>query len=398
MGKLTRFGVSLDEELLEPFDALCAVKGYSNRSEAIRDLIRKALVAEEWQQADGQGAGTLTLVYDHHKNDLARRLTQMQHDEHDIIIATLHVHLDHHNCLEVLILKGEAARVRALADKLISCKGVKHGTYRTGSRIMEDVQRHAPKVPINIDRVGIRGITVPLLVRDRAQGSRQTVARVDLGVDLPASFKGTHMSRFIEALEEWNDEINYQSVRRLLATVKERLEARRSYVRFCFPYFVHKPAPSSGIKSIISYECRLTGELDEKGQSFLLEVDVPVMTVCPCSKAISREGAHSQRTMIHLAVRMSGFSWIEEFIEMAEASGSSAVYTLLKREDEKYVTEHAFAQPTFVEDVVRNVAQRLTEHEHVRWFRVEVESMESIHSHNAFACIERDLRTQDEQA
>ena len=129
MGKLTRFGVSLDEELLEPFDALCAVKGYSNRSEAIRDLIRKALVAEEWQQADGQGAGTLTLVYDHHKNDLARRLTQMQHDEHDIIIATLHVHLDHHNCLAVLILKGEAARVRALADKLISCKGVKHGTF-----------------------------------------------------------------------------------------------------------------------------------------------------------------------------------------------------------------------------------------------------------------------------
>ena len=129
MGKLTRFGVSLDEELLEPFDALCAVKGYSNRSEAIRDLIRKALVAEEWQQADGQGAGTLTLDYDHHKNDLARRLTQMQHDEHDIIIATLHVRLDHHNCLEVLILKGEAARVRALADKLISCKGVKHGTF-----------------------------------------------------------------------------------------------------------------------------------------------------------------------------------------------------------------------------------------------------------------------------
>ena len=129
MGKLTRFGVSLDEELLEPFDALCAVKGYSNRSEAIRDLIRKALVAEEWQQADGQGAGTLTLVDDHHQNDRARRLTQMQHDEHDIIIATLHVHLDHHNCLEVLILKGEAARVRALADKLISCKGVKHGTF-----------------------------------------------------------------------------------------------------------------------------------------------------------------------------------------------------------------------------------------------------------------------------
>ena len=250
---------------------------------------------------------------------------------------------------------------------------------------LTDVQSSPSSVALDIDRVGVKHVELPLVVKDRDKGHQHTVASVDMGVDLPAAYKGTHMSRFIEALEEWNDEINYQSVRRLLATVKERLEARRSYVRFCFPYFVHKPAPSSGIKSIISYECRLTGELDEKGQSFLLEVDVPVMTVCPCS-------------MIHLAVRMSGFSWIEEFIEMAEASGSSAVYTLLKREDEKYVTEHAFAQPTFVEDVVRNVAQRLTEHEHVRWFRVEVESMESIHSHNAFACIERDLRTQDEQA
>ncbi len=126
---MQRVTISLDDDLAQAFDRLIEERGYSNRSEAIRDLIRKALVAEEWQQADGQGAGTLTLVYDHHKNDLARRLTQMQHDEHDIIIATLHVHLDHHNCLEVLILKGEAARVRALADKLISCKGVKHGTF-----------------------------------------------------------------------------------------------------------------------------------------------------------------------------------------------------------------------------------------------------------------------------
>lgn len=126
---LARFGVSLDEDLLEPFDALCARKGYANRSEAIRDLIRRALVEDDWRKPQGMEAGTLTLVYDHHKNDLSRRLTRMQHDEHDIIVAALHVHLDHDNCLEVLILKGAPDRMRQLADRLIACKGVKHGTF-----------------------------------------------------------------------------------------------------------------------------------------------------------------------------------------------------------------------------------------------------------------------------
>ena len=258
--------------------------------------------------------------------------------------------------------------------------------------MMEDVQSHAPQVALNIDRVGIRELKLPLLVRDRSRGKQQTVASVDLGVDLPSAFKGTHMSRFVEALEQWNDELSYQSVRRLLQTIKERLGARRAYARLCFPYFITKAAPRSGSVAMVSYECRLTGELDEKGQSFLLEVDVPVMTVCPCSKAISREGAHSQRAMVRMRLRLTAFSWLEEFIDIAEASGSSAVYTLLKREDEKYVTEYAFAHPAFVEDVVRNVAQRLSEHGQVEWFSVEVESMESIHNHNAFARIERDLR------
>ncbi|RRD69189.1 MULTISPECIES: nickel-responsive transcriptional regulator NikR [unclassified Desulfovibrio] len=130
MGKLVRFGVSLSEDLLEPFDNLCRHKSYSNRSEAIRDLIRKALIEERWQ-SDASGAGTLTLVYDHHKHDLARRLMAIQHDAHDLIVTTLHVHLDHHNCLEVLVLKGEPQRIRALADRLISCRGVKHGTFTT---------------------------------------------------------------------------------------------------------------------------------------------------------------------------------------------------------------------------------------------------------------------------
>ena len=256
---------------------------------------------------------------------------------------------------------------------------------------MEDVQSHAPLVALNINRVGVRELRLPLLVRDRTKGTQQTVASVDLGVDLPSAFKGTHMSRFVETLEEWNAEISYQSVRRLLLDIKQRLEARRAYARFCFPYFIKKSAPASGIPALISYQCRLTGELDDEGQHFCLEVDVPVMTVCPCSKAISDEGAHSQRAMVRMNLRMKVFSWLEDFIDIAEASGSSAVYTLLKREDEKFVTEQAFAHPTFVEDVVRNVAQRLSEHGQVEWFSVEVESMESIHNHNAFARIERHI-------
>ena len=257
--------------------------------------------------------------------------------------------------------------------------------------MMEDVQSHAPQVALNIDRVGVRDLHLPLLVRDRSRGSQQTVAKVDLGVDLPSSFKGTHMSRFVEALEAWNDEISYRSVRRLLLTIKERLGARRAFACFSFPYFIAKKAPVSGSPATVAYACRLTGELDDSGQSFLLEADVPVMTVCPCSKAISREGAHSQRAMVRMRLRMKAFSWLEDFIDIAEASASSAVYTLLKREDEKFVTENAFAHPTFVEDVVRNVAQRLLEHGQVERFSVEVESMESIHNHNAFARIERDL-------
>lgn len=253
---------------------------------------------------------------------------------------------------------------------------------------MEDVQSHSPQVALPINRVGVRELKLPLLVRDRTQGTQQTVASVDLGVDLPSAFKGTHMSRFVEALEQWNDELSYASLKRLLHTVKQRLGARRAYAHLCFPYFITKTAPVSQSPATVSYECRLTGELDETGQSFVLEIDVPVMTVCPCSKAISREGAHSQRSRVRMRMRMTTFSWLEEFIEIAEKSASSEVYTLLKREDEKYVTEYAFAHPTFVEDVVRNVAQRLWRHGQIEWFSVEVESMESIHNHNAFARIE----------
>ncbi len=258
---------------------------------------------------------------------------------------------------------------------------------------MEDVQSGPAQVPVNIDKVGVRNLRVPLRVRDRADGRQNTVACVDMGVELPSAFKGTHMSRFVDALEQWDDEIGYQSITRLLEDLRKRLGARKACVVFRFPYFIRKSAPASGIVSSVSYDCRMTGELADDGKTrFLLEMDVPVMTVCPCSKAISDEGAHSQRTVVHMAVRMTGFSWLEEFIDIAEHAGSSPVYTLLKREDEKYVTEDAFAHPAFVEDVVRNVAVRLEKHAHISWFRVEVESQESIHNHNAFACIERTVR------
>ncbi len=256
---------------------------------------------------------------------------------------------------------------------------------------MEDIQMGPSSVPLDIDRVGIQNLSLPIVVLDRAQGSQHTVAQVSLGVELPSSFKGTHMSRFVEALEGWGEELNYQSMKRLLDDVNKRLQARKASISFSFPYFIRKNAPASGRAGVMSYQCRLTGEIAQGGEhkpQFLLEVEVPVMTVCPCSKAISKEGAHSQRTLIRMAVRMRSFFWIEELVEIAETAGSSPLYSLLKREDEKFVTESAFAHPAFVEDVVRAAALKLRDHEHVAWYRVEVCSMESIHNHEAFACIE----------
>ncbi len=259
---------------------------------------------------------------------------------------------------------------------------------------MIDVQKSMPDIPIHIDRVGVRGVRMPLWVRDRANGKQCTVASADLTVDLPASFKGTHMSRFVESLEAWEGRLSYRSVRDLLSSICLRLEAKRAQVSFHFPYFIRKKAPVSQVESTVPYDCVLTGSLnqEESDFKFSLKVSVPVMTVCPCSKAISDEGAHSQRCMVHMELLTDGFSWIEDFVELAEASGSSPVYTILKREDEKYVTEHAFASPFFVEDVVRNVVQRLKDFPQLRGFRVEVDSMESIHNHNAIACIEHNFR------
>ncbi len=253
---------------------------------------------------------------------------------------------------------------------------------------MKDIQSSAAEVPLSIDKVGVKGLRIPLTVLDRTDGRQSTVASVDVGVDLPAEFKGTHMSRFVAALESWSDDLTYASMKSLLEEIRKRLQAKRAHMVIAFPYFVRKPAPATGIVSRLHYDCKLTGELTDDKPIFELEVCVPVMTVCPCSKAISREGAHSQRAVVRIAVQTTKFCWIEDFVEIAESAASSPVYSLLKREDEKFVTEAAFARPTFVEDVVRNVATALLSHSQVNWFRAEVESFESIHAHNAFACIE----------
>ncbi len=258
---------------------------------------------------------------------------------------------------------------------------------------MEDIQSKTPSLSIPIDRVGVKNFRYPIVVRRKNNGTQHTVAKVTLYVDLPSEFKGTHMSRFIEALQEWSGVLDYQSFKELLKDIQKRLKARKSHLSISFPFFMENYAPKSGIKALMAYECAFGGELEDKKLTMFLEVNVPVMTVCPCSLAICERGAHSQRANIKIRCEFEGLLWLEDLIMIARNSGSSPVYALLKRIDEKHVTEEAFANPVFVEDVVRRVAIQLKDHPLIKWFRVEVESFESIHNHNAYACIESKNRS-----
>lgn len=256
---------------------------------------------------------------------------------------------------------------------------------------MKDVQSGPADVAMPIDRVGVKNLKLPVRVRakDERGTVQHTVAEVDLSVDLPAEFKGTHMSRFVEALKDWREDLDYASFKNLLESVRTRLSARRAHLLFTFPYFLQRHAPESGSPGLMDYRCRLMGELEGGRLTFTLGVEVPVMTVCPCSLAISSDGgAHSQRAIVRIDTRFSGFLWLEDLIAIAEQAGSSPVYALLKREDERHVTDQAFARPAFVEDVVRTAAHCLARHPQVSWYRVEVESFESIHNHSAYAIIE----------
>ncbi len=260
---------------------------------------------------------------------------------------------------------------------------------------MIDIQNSPSPVAMAIDRVGVKDLVVPLTVREMGGGRQSTVASMKLSVDLPACFKGTHMSRFSEAVESWDKHLTYESLRAFLSDLKERLAAERAFVSLRFAYFMRKASPVSGRSALQSYECEITGERNGMTYDLSLTVITPVMTVCPCSKAISDEGAHSQRALVTIKARHKGLVWIEELVDMAERSASSPVYPLLKREDEKYVTEISFANPLFVEDVARRAADKLQRHKHIDVFRVDVESLESIHAHNAFARIENAGRNTD---
>lgn len=268
----------------------------------------------------------------------------------------------------------------------------------TDGNSLADVQSQKPALPIRINRVGIRNLAMPVIVRQRdAPEGQRTIADLSLSVDLPAEKNGTHMSRFVDKLQQLacaTQGIDYPVLLALLQDTCRSLNAARAHFSMAFPFFLPRKAPVSGIEATVAYNCRLEGEIDVNSNAknafspFSLNVTVPVMTVCPCSKAISAEGAHSQRADVKIQARIKGYVWLEDMIELAEKSGSSPVYSLLKRPDEKHVTEQAFANPCFVEDVARNVANALSSHPRVEAFSVEVESYESIHAHNAFAYIE----------
>jgi GTP cyclohydrolase IB len=254
---------------------------------------------------------------------------------------------------------------------------------------VEDVQARADTRALPINRVGIKDISHPVRVRDRAAGEQHTIATFNMYVGLPHDFKGTHMSRFVEILHG-EREISVQSFRGMLRTMTTRLEADTGHIEMSFPFFVMKRAPVSGVESLMDYRASLIGEQRGGHTELWLRVAVPVTSLCPCSKEIAAYGAHNQRSHVTITAQLRSHVWIEELIEMAESEASCGLYGILKRPDEKYVTEHAYDNPKFVEDLVRDVAARLNADPRVAAYVVEAENFESIHNHSAYARIERD--------
>ena len=253
---------------------------------------------------------------------------------------------------------------------------------------MKDIQNHMDERNIDIDQVGVKGIRYPITVLDKNMGEQQTVAKINMYVNLPRYYKGTHMSRFVEILNEHSRRISLQNFTEILEEMKTRLDAESAHMEITFPYFINKAAPVTGSQGLLEYKCTFKGSLN-KGSDLVTMIHVPISTLCPCSKEISEFGAHNQRGVVKLQVRFKKFIWIEDLIRLVEESASSDVYSVLKREDEKYVTEHAYENPMFVEDIVREIALKLNEDPNITWFAVETENFESIHNHNAYAYIER---------
>ncbi len=256
---------------------------------------------------------------------------------------------------------------------------------------MKDVQneRDYRKIPIN--KVGIKNLRYPVTVLDRANCIQHTVADINMYVDLPHERKGTHMSRFLETLQIFKNDLSLKTVTKILDEMKSHLGAAASHIEITFPYFIEKKAPVSSAPGFMDYTCRFIGSSDSSGKLDLVsEIEVPVSSVCPCSKEISKYGAHNQRGLVCLKVRTKKFFWIEDLISIVEKNASCDVYSVLKRTDEKFITEKAYNNPKFVEDVVRDIATELLEEKNVIWFSVSAENFESIHNHSAYAYISSD--------
>ena len=258
-----------------------------------------------------------------------------------------------------------------------------------GQTGLQDKQSERDHRELRIDKVGVRGLRFPIQVRDKAYAVQNTIATIGMFVDLPKEFKGTHMSRFIEVLNAHGHIVHVENITDILFALQQKFHAATSHLEMEFPYFMVKKAPVSGMESLMDYIARFDATARGKDIDFVLMVKALVTTLCPCSKAIAAYGAHNQRGQVTVSIRSRKAVWIEDLIAIIESSASSELYALLKRQDEKAVTERAYDNPVFVEDLVRNVAVKLNAHPDVACYKVEAENHESIHNHNAYACIEK---------
>jgi GTP cyclohydrolase I len=254
---------------------------------------------------------------------------------------------------------------------------------------LHDKQSERDHRELRIDKVGVRGLRFPIQVRDKAHSVQNTIATIGMYVDLPKEFKGTHMSRFIEVLNAHGNMVHVENIPGILYAMQQKLRAETAHLEMEFPFFLEKQAPVTRMTGLMDYTARFDAAACGKEIDFVLTVIAGVTTLCPCSKAISRYGAHNQRGNVTVQLRSEKIVWIEDVIALIEAGASSELFSLLKRQDEKAVTERAYDNPVFVEDLVRNVALRLNAHPEVTWYKVEAENFESIHNHNAYACIEK---------
>jgi GTP cyclohydrolase IB len=259
---------------------------------------------------------------------------------------------------------------------------------------LKDVQKENGINKIDINKVGVSDLCYPIEVLDKLSNKQGTTASINMYVDLPSHFRGTHMSRFIEILNQHHGEITIRNIGEILQEIATSLEAKCAHMELTFMYFIEKVAPVSQAKSLMGYECSFIAAHDRDGDDdFVLHVKVPVMNLCPCSKEISDTAAHNQRGEVSVQLRFNDFVWIEDVIEIVEQSASCELYSLLKREDEKYVSEKAYDNPRFVEDIVRIIADKFMKDDRITWFSVRSKNYESIHNHNAYALIEQDKRT-----